>query len=75
MATATQPHPHHHQGLDRQQEDMGYMSTLMRSMSLVLDEFYKTLRNVGVSAATGACVSACGVGGVGSVGRSCDVVA
>jgi GTPase SAR1 family protein len=42
------------QGLD-EAEDMGYMSTLIRSMSLVLDEFYKTLRNVGVSAATGAC--------------------
>lgn len=32
---------------------MGYMATLMRSMSLVLDEFYKMLRHVGVSAATG----------------------
>lgn len=41
------------EGLDRQGEDMGYMSTLIRSMSLVLDEFYKTLRKVGVSAASG----------------------
>lgn len=40
------------QALDAQ-EDMGYMSTLVRSMSLVLDEFYKTLRSAGVSAATG----------------------
>jgi GPN-loop GTPase len=29
------------------------MGTLIRSMSMVLDEFYKTLRNVGVSAVTG----------------------
>eukprot|EP00624_Nannochloropsis_granulata_P000523 evm.model.NODE_11975_length_8694_cov_15.978146.1 len=45
------------EGLDRQGEDMGYSSTLIRSMSLVLDEFYKTLRNVGVSAASGEGVS------------------
>ncbi|KAM3572625.1 hypothetical protein VYU27_005366 [Nannochloropsis oceanica] len=45
------------EGLDRQGDDMGYSSTLIRSMSLVLDEFYKTLRNVGVSAASGEGVS------------------
>jgi len=31
-----------------------YMSSLMNSMSLVLDEFYKGLKTVGVSAVTGA---------------------
>jgi len=33
--------------------DDSYMSTLTRSMSLVLEEFYQTLSYVGVSAATG----------------------
>jgi GPN-loop GTPase len=32
----------------------GYMSSLLNSMSLVLDEFYKHLRIVGVSSVTGA---------------------
>lgn len=31
----------------------GYMASLTRSMSLVLDEFYRTLSHVGVSAVTG----------------------
>ena len=31
----------------------GYMTSLTRSMSLVLDEFYRTLSHVGVSAVTG----------------------
>jgi len=34
--------------------DSSYASTLSRSMSLVLEEFYKNLRTVGVSAITGA---------------------
>ncbi|PVG02493.1 XPA-binding protein 1 [Serendipita vermifera] len=34
-----------------------YMSSLMNSMSLVLDEFYKGLKTVGVSAVTGAGIS------------------
>lgn len=33
--------------------DASYAATLSRSMSLVLEEFYKNLRTVGVSALTG----------------------
>jgi len=36
------------------QKDKSYMSSLMNSMSLVLDEFYSHLKVVGVSAVTGA---------------------
>ncbi|KAF9155259.1 hypothetical protein BGX21_004569 [Mortierella sp. AD011] len=36
------------------QKDKTYMSSLMNSMSLVLDEFYSHLKVVGVSAVTGA---------------------
>jgi translation initiation factor IF-2 len=35
------------------QQDTTYMSSLMNSMSLVLDEFYSHLKVVGVSAVTG----------------------
>merc|ERR1712086_88547 len=38
---------------DALQEETSYMSDLAHSQSLVLDEFYSTLKGVGVSAATG----------------------
>ena len=37
----------------RSERDDSYMSTLVRSMGLNLQEFYETLRTVGVSASTG----------------------
>jgi len=38
---------------DASQSDSSYMSTLTRSMGMVLDEFYSNLKTVGVSAVTG----------------------
>lgn len=41
------------EALDEHSTESGYYGSLTRSLSLVLDEFYSTLRYVGVSAVTG----------------------
>ncbi|THH15585.1 hypothetical protein EW146_g4920 [Bondarzewia mesenterica] len=43
-----------HQGTTDEDGEPTYMNSLMNSMSLVLDEFYKHLKAVGVSSVTGA---------------------
>ncbi|TFY77379.1 hypothetical protein EWM64_g6632 [Hericium alpestre] len=45
---------HSHQGTTDDEGEPTYMNSLMNSMSLVLDEFYKHLKAVGVSSMTGA---------------------
>ncbi|WFD03968.1 hypothetical protein MOBT1_002665 [Malassezia obtusa] len=48
-ALAADPHAR----IGTRNEEPSYLNSLMNSMSLVLDEFYKNLRAVGVSSATG----------------------
>lgn len=43
-----------HSGTTDDEGEPTYMNSLMNSMSLVLDEFYKHLKAVGVSSMTGA---------------------
>ena len=42
------------EALDAQRDSVGYMGSLVNSMSLVLDEFYSHLEKTGISALTGA---------------------